>query len=75
MEKGIRKPMMRPLSDEDRKLVTLEVDGPMHLMTLIALVDTTPPAGTLTVSWALRKSPTTGIAPPERVASGETVTA
>jgi hypothetical protein len=36
MEKGIRKPMMRPLSDEDRKLVTLEVDGPIAVITNIS---------------------------------------
>ena len=33
MEKGTGDPVMRPLSDEDRKLVTLEVDGPIAVIT------------------------------------------
>jgi enoyl-CoA hydratase/carnithine racemase len=33
MEKGTGDPMMRPLSDEDRRLVTLEVDGPIAVIT------------------------------------------
>jgi enoyl-CoA hydratase/carnithine racemase len=33
MEEGTGEPIMRPLSDEDRKLVTLEVDGPIAVIT------------------------------------------
>jgi NAD(P)-dependent dehydrogenase (short-subunit alcohol dehydrogenase family) len=36
MERATGKPMMRPLSDEDRKLVTLEVDGPIAVITNIS---------------------------------------